>query len=168
HAPRRTTSHENCVIFKGGLPMLLKERVIQDMQNSLKKGDKIRLSTMRLLLSEIKNLEKEKRISDLSDDDVLSVVRREIKRRDQALEEFRKTDRKDLVDKEERERQILEEYLPVQLSQEELEAMVRRVIQETGASSSREMGKVMGRMMQEVKGKADGKRVRQIVERLLS
>ncbi|GFP22441.1 uncharacterized protein HKBW3S06_01669 [Candidatus Hakubella thermalkaliphila] len=148
--------------------MLLKERVIQDMQNSLKKGDKIRLSTMRLLLSEIKNLEKEKRISDLSDDDVLSVVRREIKRRDQALEEFRKTDRKDLVDKEERERQILEEYLPVQLSQEELEAMVRRVIQETGASSSREMGKVMGRMMQEVKGKADGKRVRQIVERLLS
>ncbi|GFP19582.1 uncharacterized protein HKBW3S03_01087 [Candidatus Hakubella thermalkaliphila] len=148
--------------------MLLKERVIQDMQNSLKKGDKIRLSTMRLLLSEIKNLEKEKRISDLSDDDVLSVVRREIKRRDQALEEFRKTDRKDLVDKEERERQILEEYLPVQLSQEELEAMVRRVIQETGASSSREMGKVMGRMMQEVKGKADGKRVRQIVESLLS
>ncbi|GFP31751.1 uncharacterized protein HKBW3S42_00058 [Candidatus Hakubella thermalkaliphila] len=148
--------------------MLLKERVIQDMQNSLKKGDKIRLSTMRLLLSEIKNLEKEKRISDLSDDDVLSVVRREIKRRDQALEEFRKTDRKDLVDKEERERQILEEYLPVQLSQEELEAMVRRVMQETGASSSREMGKVMGRMMQEVKGKADGKRVRQIVESLLS
>ncbi|WP_258189818.1 GatB/YqeY domain-containing protein [Candidatus Hakubella thermalkaliphila] len=134
----------------------------------MKKGDKIRLSTMRLLLSEIKNLEKEKRISDLSDDDVLSVVRREIKRRDQALEEFRKTDRKDLVDKEERERQILEEYLPVQLSQEELEAMVRRVIQETGASSSREMGKVMGRMMQEVKGKADGKRVRQIVESLLS
>ncbi|GFP35060.1 uncharacterized protein HKBW3S43_00852 [Candidatus Hakubella thermalkaliphila] len=148
--------------------MLLKQRVIQDMQNSLKKGDKIRLSTMRLLLSEIKKLEKEKRISDLSDDDVLSVVRREIKRRDQALEEFRKTDRKDLVDKEERERQILEEYLPVQLSQEELEAMVRRVIQETGASSSREMGKVRGRMMQEVKGKADGKRVRQIVESLLS
>lgn len=148
--------------------MLLKERVIQDMQNALKTGDKIRLSTMRLLLSEIKNLEKEKRISDLSDDDVVSVVRREIKRRDQALEEFRKTERKDLVDKEERERQILEEYLPAQLSQEELEAMVRRVIQETGATTSREMGKVMGRMMQEVKGKADGKRVRQIVESLLS
>lgn len=148
--------------------MLLKERVIQDMQNALKTGDKIRLSTMRLLLSEIKNLEKEKRISDLSDDDVVSVVRREIKRRDQALEEFRKTERKDLVDKEERERQILEEYLPAQLSQEELEDMVRRVIQETGATTSREMGKVMGRMMQEVKGKADGKRVRQIVESLLS
>jgi uncharacterized protein YqeY len=147
---------------------LLKEKVIQDMQNSLKKGDKIRLSTMRLLLSEIKNLEKEKRISDLSDDDVLSVVRREIKRRDQALEEFRKAKRKDLVDKEEKERQILEECLPAQLSQEELEVMVRRVIQETGATTSREMGKVMGRMMQEVKGKADGKRVRQIVESLLS
>jgi len=147
---------------------LLKEKVIQDMQNSLKKGDKIRLSTMRLLLSEIKNLEKEKRISDLSDDDVLSVVRREIKRRDQALEEFRKAERKDLVDKEEKERQILEEYLPAQLSQEELEAMVRRVIQETGATTSREMGKVMSRMMQEVKGKADGKRVRQTVESLLS
>lgn len=99
---------------------------------------------------------------------MVSVVRREIKRRDQALEEFRKTERKDLVDKEERERQILEEYLPAQLSQEELEAMVRRVIQETGATTSREMGKVMGRMMQEVKGKADGKRVRQIVESLLS
>lgn len=147
---------------------MLKEKVIQDMQNSLKKGDKIRLSTMRLLLSEIKNLEKEKRISDLSDDDVLSVVRREIKRRDQALEEFRKAERKDLVDKEEKERQILEEYLPAQLSQEELDAMVRRVIQETGATTSREMGKVMSRMMQEVKGKADGKRVRQTVESLLS
>lgn len=147
---------------------MLKEKVIQDMQNSLKKGDKIRLSTMRLLLSEIKNLEKEKRIPDLSDDDVLSVVRREIKRRDQALEEFRKTERKDLVEKEEKERQILEEYLPAQLSQEELEAMVRWVIQETGATTSREMGKVMSRMMQEVKGKADGKRVRQIVEGLLS
>ncbi len=147
---------------------MLKEKVIQDMQNSLKKGDKIRLSTMRLLLSEIKNLEKEKRISDLSDDDVLSVVRREIKRRDQALEEFRKAERKDLVDKEEKERQILEEYLPAQLSQEELEAMVRRVIQETGATTSRETGKVMSRMMQEVKGKADGKRVRQTVESLLS
>lgn len=147
---------------------MLKEKVIQDMQNSLKKGDKIRLSTMRLLLSEIKNLEKEKRISDLSDDDVLSVVRREIKRRDQALEEFRKAERKDLVDKEEKERQILEEYLPAQLSQEELEAMVRRVIQETGATTSREIGKVMSRMMQEVKGKADGKRVRQTVESLLS
>lgn len=147
---------------------MLKEKVIQDMQNSLKRGDKIRLSTMRLLLAEIKNLEKEKRISDLSDDDVLSVVRREIKRRDEALEEFRKAERKDLVDKEEKERQILEEYLPAQLSQEELEAMVRRVIQETGATTSREMGKVMSRMMQEVKGKADGKRVRQTVESLLS
>ncbi|MFZ3062616.1 MAG: GatB/YqeY domain-containing protein [Actinomycetota bacterium] len=147
--------------------MSLKEKISEDMKASLKGGEKERLSTLRMLISAIKYTEIEKR-QELKNEDVLEVISREIKRRREAVEEYRKGNRPDLVEKEEREAKILEEYLPPQLSDAEIEAIVKEVIDETGAMGPRDIGKVMGLVMPRVKGRADGRKVNDIVGRLLT
>lgn len=147
--------------------MSLKEKISEDMKASLKGGEKERLSTLRMLISAIKYTEIEKR-QELKNEDVLEVISREIKRRREAVEEYRKGNRPDLVEKEEREAKILEEYLPPQLSDAEIEAIVKEVIDETGAMGPRDIGKVMGLVMPRVKGRADGRKVSDIVGRLLT
>lgn len=136
------------------------------MRQALKAGDKVRLSTLRLLLSEIKNAEIAKR-KELDDEGVLEVVSREVRKRRESIAEFEKAGREDLSSKERIEAQILEAYLPPQLLEEELAVIVDKALQESGAVSLKEVGKVMALVMPQIKGRAEGKTVNEMVRRAL-
>lgn len=137
-----------------------------DMKQALKAGEKQKLSTIRMLLSATKNEAIEKR-KELTDEEILTVIQREIKQRRNAIEEFKKGNREDLVTESETEIAWLEAYLPAQLSDEELDTLVRQVITELIATPQ-EFGRVMGKLMPLVKGKADGTRVQAAVKKNLS
>jgi uncharacterized protein YqeY len=145
----------------------LLEQLDQDMKSALKNKEKAKLSTIRMLRASIKKVEIDKK-HQLSDDEVLEVIAREIKQRRDSLNEYEKAGREDLAQKEREEIEILESYLPEQLSEEELRALVQQVIQEVGASSKADMGKVMGAIMPKVKGRADGRLVNRLVQEALS
>ncbi|MCF6092836.1 GatB/YqeY domain-containing protein [Microaerobacter geothermalis] len=146
--------------------MSLIERLNEDMKQAMKDKDKVKLSVIRMVRSAVKNAEIEAR-KELSEDEVLAVLNRELKQRRDSLQEFEKAGREDLVEKVKEEIDILVKYLPEQLSEEELRRLVEQTITEIGASSKAEMGKVMGALMPKVKGRADGKLVNQIVQQLL-
>jgi len=146
--------------------MDLSQRLNEDMKQAMKSQDKFKLSTIRMVRSAIKNVEIDERRT-LNDDEVLEILGREIKQRKDALHEFEKAGRGDLADGVRAEIDILTPYLPAQLSEEEIKVIVQETIQETGASSKAEMGKVMAALMPKVKGKADGKLVNQAVQQFL-
>jgi hypothetical protein len=146
--------------------MELKERLNRELGQSMKAGEKIKVSTIRMILAGIKNAEIAKR-GELDEDELLSVLAREAKRRKEAIEEFKKGNRQDLVDKETQELKVIESYLPEQLSEEDVRKIITEVMQEVGASSPGDLGRVMGRVMPRLKGRADGKLVNQIVREAL-
>ncbi len=147
--------------------MTSNEQIAADMKAAMKSGDKLRVSTLRLLRSEIKYAEIRKGES-AGEEDIVSVVGREIKKRREAAEQFRQGGRPDAADKEEAEAAILQEYLPEQLSDGEIAALVDEAIAQTGAAGPGDMGKVMGVLMPKVKGKADGAAVSAMVKEKLS
>ncbi|MDI6892355.1 MAG: GatB/YqeY domain-containing protein [Actinomycetota bacterium] len=147
--------------------MSLKERIEVDMRAALKAGDGERLGTLRLLLAAIKNAEIEKR-EELSDEDVVRVVAREVKKWEEAAAEYKRVGRAAQASREEAEADILRVYLPPQLSEEEIRDIVRETIAEVGALSLKDMGRVMGAIMPKVRGRADGKLVNEIVKELLA
>lgn len=132
------------------------------MKESLKAGEKVRLSALRLLSAAVKNREVELR-REVSDDEFLEVVAREVKRRKEAAEAFEKGNRQDLVDREREEQAILDVYLPAGLSDPEVEALVDEAISATGASEPGELGKVMAHVMAKAKGRVDGGKVSALV-----
>ncbi|WP_338833997.1 putative protein YqeY [Moorella humiferrea] len=144
----------------------MKTRLQQDMKDALKNHDKIRLQTIRMVLAAIKNAEIEKMHS-LSDEEVAAVIQREIKIRREALEQFAQGGREDLVHQTEAELQVLEEYLPKQLDDDELKQIIVATIAEVGAQSGKEIGKVMAALMPKIRGRADGKRANAMVRELL-
>lgn len=146
--------------------MGLKEQLNEDMKQAMKSGEKLRLSTIRLLLSEIKNAEIRKR-GEISEDETRGVVAKEIRRRKEAIEGFTKGNRQDLVDKETQELILLQAYLPEQMSPDELERIIKETIEEVEASSPSDLGKVMGSLMPRVKGRADGKLVNRLALEML-
>jgi uncharacterized protein YqeY len=146
----------------GSEPSTLKDRVAAEMRDALKQGQKVRLGALRLLTASVKNREVELR-RPLSDDEFLEVVGREVKRRTEAIEAYESAGRDDLVAKESEERDVLRVYLPAQLSDAETDALVNEAISATGASSVRELGKVMGYVMGKAKGRIDGGAVQQKV-----
>ncbi len=146
--------------------MSLKQRIMEDMKEAMKAKDTARVSTLRLLLSEIKNKEIDKR-GELSDDEVLAVIQKAVKQRRESIEQYKKAGREDLAEKESKELEILESYLPQPLTEEELEAIIDEAIKEVGATSPRDMGKVMKVVMPKVRGRADGKVVNQKVREKL-
>lgn len=146
--------------------MALKDKINADMKKALRAGDKAKLSTLRMLISEIKNAEIAKR-KELDDEGILEVIGKEVKRRKEAMAEFEKGGREDLRDKERIEAQILQEYLPPQLSEEEIRRIVAQTVEESGAASIKEIGKVMALVMPKVKGRADGKLVSELVKAAL-
>lgn len=146
--------------------MNLKERLAQDLKQALKERDERRKSTIRLVRAAIKNAEID-RGRGLKDDEVLGVIAKEAKKRRESIAEFAKGGRQDLVDHEEAELQILLEYLPRQMTREEIVAMAQQVIEEVGATGPAQMGEVMRRLMPQLKGRADGKVVSQVVAGLL-
>lgn len=147
--------------------MSLSERLNDDMKLAMKSQDKFKLSVIRMVRAAIKNIEIDQRKT-LDDQEVLDVLNREIKQRKDSLQEFEKAGRDDLAENLKAEIVVLMEYMPQQLSEEEVKAIVQQTIQEVGASSKADMGKVMGALMPKVKGLADGKIVNQFVQQLLS
>jgi len=129
---------------------------------SLKAGDRKRVGALRLIVNELQKAAKD------GNADEVAVLQRERKRRLEAAEAYREAAREDLADAEEREALIIEAYMPAQMSDEELRAIVGDAVAASGASSRKEMGKVMSAVMPQVKGRADGKRVSAIVQELLS
>jgi hypothetical protein len=147
--------------------MNLAERLNEDMKQALKNGDKFRLQVIRMVRASIKNQEIELR-RPLNDDELIQVVSRELKQRRESLQDFQKAGREDLVAQMTAEIDIITQYLPEQLTEEEIKEIALQTMKETGASSKADMGKLMGALMPKVKGRADGKLVNQIVQQLLS
>lgn len=147
--------------------MSLMERISEDIKTAMKAKDKIRLETVR----SIKKVLLEKEVSlrpqgqtSLSESQEIEVLAQLAKQRREAIEQYRQAGRNDLADQEAQELAILEEYLPGQLSDEEIGAVVDEIIARTGASSAKDMGKVMGPAMQQLKGRADGQKVQAVVK----
>ena len=147
--------------------MSLNDRLNEDMKQAMRNQDKFRLSVIRMVRSSIKNIEIDQR-RPLDDQEVLDVLNRELKQRKDSLHEFEKAGRQDLADNLKAEIVIISEYMPQQLSEDEVKEIVQQTIHEVGASSKADMGKVMGALMPKVKGRADGKLINQLVTQLLS
>lgn len=147
--------------------MSLVQRLKGDLNQALRKGEKERVSTLRLLLSNIGNAEIAKGGS-LDEPGVLGVIAKQAKQNRESIDAFRQGERSDLVAKEERELSVLQEYLPQPMSSEEIAAAARQAIAEVGAVGPGDKGKVMGKLMPQVKGKADGGEVNAIVSELLA
>lgn len=146
--------------------MNLSERLNDDMKQAMKDKDKFKLTTIRMIRASIKNAEIDLK-RPLEDSEVLDILSREIKQRKDSLQEFNKAGRDDLAKDVAAEIDIIGVYLPEQLTEEEIKSIVLQTIQETGASSKAEMGKVMTALMPKVKGRADGKLVNTIVQQSL-
>lgn len=147
--------------------MQLKVQIQDDMKSAMKAGDKHRLGVVRMILAAIKQIEVDER-KELEDSDVLTVLNKMVKQRRDSVSQFRQGGREDLADKELSEIEILETYLPEQMSDAELDALVEQVITETGAESIRDMGKVMGAIRVRAAGQADMGAVGAIVKARLA
>lgn len=147
--------------------MSLKDRLSDEMKEAMRSQDKIRLSTIRMLLSAVKNKEIDLR-EKLTDAEVIETIISQVKQRKDSIEQFSKADRHDLVEKEEAELKILQEFLPRQLTSEEIESVINQAVTESGASGLKDLGKVMKLLMPKVTGKADGKLISDKVRERLS
>jgi len=147
--------------------MSLKIKLADDLKQAMRQGDERRKSTIRLVKAAITNAEIEQG-KELNDEEVLAVIASQTKQRRESVAEFAKGGRQDLVSQEEEELQILLSYLPAQMSRDEIEAAARQVIAEVGATSPAQMGEVMRRLMPQLKGKADGSLVNQVVKEILT
>lgn len=146
--------------------MLLRERLPEDLKTAMKNKETLRLSVIRMAKAAVMNQEIA-RGHELSDDEVVEVLAREVKQRSDSIPEYERGNRPDIVDRLRREIAILKEYLPAQLSEDELRRMIQETIAAVGATSKKEMGKVMAALMPKVRGRADGKLVNEIVGSLL-
>ncbi len=146
--------------------MSIKKQLRDALTEALKAGDTQRKTTLRMALASIKNAEVEAR-EDLAEDLILNLVQKEVKARQETIEAAKKAQRPDLIEKAEQEINILNEFLPQQLSAEELRVLVQEAIQESGSSSMADIGKIMGALMPKIRGRADGKLANQIVRELL-
>ncbi|HEY9036021.1 MAG TPA: GatB/YqeY domain-containing protein [Pseudomonadales bacterium] len=136
------------------MPETLKAQITEAMKAALRAGDKARLSTIRLMLSDIKRIEVDER-RELSDADVLTVLNRMLKQRRDSTQQYQAADRHDLADKEIAEIAVIEGFLPAGLSDDEIDALIQEAITETGASGARDMGKVMAILKERTAGRAD-------------
>lgn len=144
------------------------KKIDDDLSTSLKAKDEIRVSTLRMMKAALKNAEIEKRQKGgLKEEDITGVLSSLVKQRMESVEQYTKAGRVDLADKESREIEIIQEYLPEQLSEEEIESLIRSAIQETGVSSVKEIGRLMKVLMPKVKGRADGRVVNEKVRDIL-
>jgi uncharacterized protein len=144
----------------------LKERLNQDMKDSLKAHDAARLSAIRMVISAVRNKEIDSR-KDMDDEGVLSVLSTSAKQRRESIEQYEKAGRQDLVDKEKAELEVIMSYMPQQMGRAEIEALVKDAVAESGAKGAADMGKVMKVLMPKVKGRADGKLVNEVVKAAL-
>lgn len=148
--------------------MSLKENISNDMKQAMKSVDKPRLQTLRSLRAAILEFEKSGIDRDITPDDELKFLTTAAKKRKEAIEQFRNAGREELAEKEEHELKIIEEYLPKQLSEEEIMSEVEKIAKEVGAETKADFPKLMPKAIQALKGKADGKAIKESVEKYLS
>jgi uncharacterized protein YqeY len=146
--------------------MSIKDMLNQDMKASLKAGQKARLSVIRMAKSAILYAEKEK-LHELDDEEIIEVLFKEVKKRKNDIPEYERLGKTEIVENLKQEIDILSSYLPQQLTDKEVEELVRQTIFEVGANSIKDMGKVMGAIMPKVKGRADGSLISSMVKKLL-
>ena len=146
--------------------MSLKERLLQDMKDAMKEKDTVRKNTVQLVRSGILQIEKDKKI-ELDDEGVLDVISKELKKRRDSMPDFIKSGRQDRIDELNKEIEVLLGYLPEQMTEEEIKDLVVSAINETGASTMKDMGKVMAYLNPKVKGRADNKIVSTFVKEML-
>jgi uncharacterized protein YqeY len=145
----------------------IKAKIQEDMKNAMRSQDKDRLAAIRLILAALKQREVDERIT-LTDEHVLSILDKMLKQRRESITQYEAANRQDLVDKEAAEVKVIQSYLPAQLSDAEINALIETAIQETGAASARDMGKVMGVLKPKVQGRADVSSVSNKVKERLS
>jgi uncharacterized protein YqeY len=146
--------------------MQLREQINQDVKEAMKAKDAKKRDALRLLTSAFKQIEVDER-RELSDEDVIKIIQNQVKRREEAAKQYKDADRLDLMQIELDEIACYMPYLPAQLSDEELKAALQSIISQTGATSLKDMGKIMGAASKELAGKADGKRINECVKTLL-
>jgi len=150
---------------------MLKEKIVEDLKIAMKSGQEFEVGIFRFILSAFHNKEIEKKGKGgepiLSDDEVIEVLTREVKKRKEAIEIYNGGGRNDLAEKEARELVVIKKYLPEQLSEAEIEKVVRAAIVKTGAKETKDFGKVMAEAMKELKGRADAREVNQIIKNTL-
>ncbi len=147
--------------------MSLKDKLMNDLKDSMRSKDKLRKDAITMIRAAIKQVEVDKRI-ELGDEDVLEIISKQLKEKKASIEEFKKGNRDDLVTQTEDEIKVLLDYLPEQLSEEELRQIVENAISTLNISSPKEMGKLMKEVMPQIKGRADGKAVNKIAGELLN
>jgi uncharacterized protein YqeY len=149
------------------IEMALADTIQSDLTAAMKAKDELRLATLRLVRSAMQYARVQKR-AELTDDDVLEVLAKQAKQRRESAEEFRKGGRAELADREEAEAAVIAEYLPQQLGEDDLRALVAEALSATGASNPRDMGKVMGWLTPKTKGRADGRHLSELVRQALA
>jgi len=147
---------------------MLEEKIFSDYQKALKEKDNLRVSVLRFLRSQILNLKIEKRKELLEDSEVIAIIRKQIKNSTEAVEEYKKGNRQDLVEKESKELEILKMYLPSPLSEEEVLKIIEETIRKESVSSLKDMGKVMKAVLEKIAGRFDSQKVSQLVREKLS
>ncbi|MEJ2195984.1 MAG: GatB/YqeY domain-containing protein [Ignavibacteriaceae bacterium] len=148
--------------------MNLKEKINEDLKIALKSGDKTRLLTIRSIRTLILEFENSGTAKEMKEEDELNLLRTAAKKRKDSIEQYRKAKREDLAQSEEKELEIIMSYLPKQLNESEIESTIKVVAAQIGATTKKDFGKLMSAGMKELKGKADGNIVREIVEKILS
>ena len=145
----------------------LKQKLMDDLKEAMKGGDKLRRSVIRLVMAAIKNAEIARQ-ADLEDGDILGIMAKEVRKRQESIEAFKQGNRQDLVIQEEAEMAILEKYLPQQMTRDEIIVEARRIIEQVGAQGPGDKGKVMSQIIAQLKGRADGREINAVVTELLS
>lgn len=147
--------------------MNIDERLIQDMKTAMKTNDRVKLDTIRLIRAQLKNATISKG-NELSENGVIEVLQKEVKRRKESIVMYKEGGRQDLVERETQELEIINSYLPEALNEKELNDIIDQAIKEIKAEGMGDIGKVMGVIMPQVKGRADGKEVQELVKKKLS
>lgn len=145
----------------------LKQKLTEDLKQALRSKDRVRRSVIQLVMSAVKNAEISRQ-ADLPDSDILGIIAKDVKQHRESIDAFKLGNRQDLVAQEEAELSILEEYLPRQMTRDEIITEARRVIAEVGAQGPGDKGKVMPRLIPQLKGRADGREINEIVTELLA
>lgn len=148
--------------------MSLKEIINEDMKKAMKSGESARLETLRSIRAEILKMDKSGMNREMTPEEEIALLTKQAKQRKESIEMFAAAGRQDLVDKEQVQYDIISEYLPKQISKEEAEEVINKIIADTGASTQKDFGKVMGAAAKELKGKIDGKIIQELVKSKLS
>ena len=145
----------------------LKQKLTDDLRQAMKTGDKVKRSAIRMVLASIQNAEIARQAA-LEEGDILGIIAKEVRQRKESIEAFKQGDRQELVAQEEAELAVLTEYLPQQMTREEITDAARKVIEEVGAQGPADKGKVMPKLIAQLKGRADGREINAVVTELLA